>query len=777
MDDSFPIILSNREEVRKGNIKELTISALERETQRLFRDEFTQCTAKYMADDATLVTLDDDDDLETEWGVLNPESSDEDSDDDDSDNENEDKQTKALRILVFFKIKKMEIQCPQPVEVRVTNIKSTTAVFEWRIARHTLTKTQMSALQFEIQQLSSKTVTKCNVIVDHNGLYQIKLSGLCAMTPYKFVRRSLLCTNHNAIFSDTCEPFEFETSKDLLTQPNDIPRDIPAPTDLQVIALYPNRVTLAWNHTAIEHLKHYDFEYYIEERDVFTGDCAATEDGNLIEIMSLYPSTQYTFVCKAKYYDPERKLSDAYYVNDALISSPTNAVTITTPQMNTNRNDYRTRSIDKVRWVKRGNELELFWSAPESFVGKIEYELRDKMQGNMLLGTANKLPVTISTGDRGHSIFENPSGQYVITVKPIFVADNDEKMERVEGKPYDIQIAIDDEKRDASSESMLELSVSFPQKNSKRSVKIDTTTCDLNRFTVRLCEQFQLSAQEQLKLSVRIRPNQIMKIDSETSWQSFINNHSESFIHANKKCPCEIATVMDAPGHVEVRVNESLDQFEIDFKSEDVDRYYGQVEARDPKSNALVDLGVACSFVKGTRIPLIYHVKGAFRYCVFRFKIKCGNRYSDSAYSAWTEWTQFSTPHAQLNSPLQSPLHSLPESTVSVHSPPLQQYQSSSPLHQSTTMPSSPLQPGGSAANNYNGPSESYDYGPSGGSGNDNLNNASQFRYPKPEQSNEAIKESSGNENVQKVSTSSLNELPDDVPGGDTNTFFANFGI
>eukprot|EP01084_Bolivina_argentea_P224769 380010_1 len=146
--------------------------------------------------------------------------------------------------------------------------------------------------------------------------------------------------------------------------------------------------------------------------------------------MSLYPSTQYTFVCKAKYYDPERKLSDAYYVNDALISSPTNAVTITTPQMNTNRNDYRTRSIDKVRWVKRGNELELFWSAPESFVGKIEYELRDKMQGNMLLGTANKLPVTISTGDRGHSIFENPSGQYVITVKPIFVADNDEKMER-----------------------------------------------------------------------------------------------------------------------------------------------------------------------------------------------------------------------------------------------------------------------------------------------------------------------------------------------------------
>eukprot|EP01083_Nonionella_stella_P185087 673949_1 len=191
MDDSFPIILSNREEVRKGNIKELTISALERETQRLFRDEFTQCTAKYMADDATLVTLDDDDDLETEWGVLNPESSDEDSDDDDSDDENEVKQTKALRIHVFFTIKKVKIQCPQPVAVRVTNIKSTTAVFEWQIGTHTLTQTQTSSLQFELQQLSPKLDINPDRMVANRFTHCLSQPFQCTLRHYNSTSRRL----------------------------------------------------------------------------------------------------------------------------------------------------------------------------------------------------------------------------------------------------------------------------------------------------------------------------------------------------------------------------------------------------------------------------------------------------------------------------------------------------------------------------------------------------------------------------------------------------------
>ena len=97
---------------------------------------------------------------------------------------------------------------------------------------------------------------------------------------------------------------------------------------------------------------------------------------------------------------------------------------------------YRTRPIEKPRWTKQGPELELTWSAPQSFHGRIEYELMDKIQ-NKIMGSINKLPVTISTGD-GKSIFGTKSGKYTIQVSPILI---DEEDQRVRGKPYDIQIS------------------------------------------------------------------------------------------------------------------------------------------------------------------------------------------------------------------------------------------------------------------------------------------------------------------------------------------------
>ena len=451
MDDSYPVILTNKaqkDDRKKGSIKELTLLELQKETRRLFKDEFDKSDVTYAVEGQEDMELEEDDDIETEWEELNGESDDDDEDHDEDDAEDEESGKKPLRIVVTFTLRKIEIRPPAPVGVRTIKKSSTTVTFSWGIGPHKLDNTQISSLKFEIIQQIPKInqdkpiIIQCNPIADSSEKYVVKISGLTPNTRYQFVVRSVLFVadeNENK-YSDSSKPQDFNTTKIVSMNANQLPTTISPPTDLQVIALYPDKVILAWNH-AIEDYNNnnYDYEYYIEESDYYGGEIvAATEDQHFLELHNLTPSTQYTFVCKAKYYDPQRKLSDQYYRNTQIISSPTNTVTITTPEEKSSIDDYKTRPIDKARWTKQGMELELFWSAPESFRGKIEYQLMDKIQNKILGPPINKLPVIISTGD-GKSIFGTKSGKYTIQVSPILI--DERQKQRVTGKPYDIQIS------------------------------------------------------------------------------------------------------------------------------------------------------------------------------------------------------------------------------------------------------------------------------------------------------------------------------------------------
>lgn len=449
MDDSYPVILINQGNRRSGSIKELTILELKKETRRLFKDLYDRSEVKYCVEGQDDIEIEDDDDIQTEWEELNGESDDDDDEDHDEDDaEDEDRGKKPLRIVVVFTLRKIEIKPPKPVAFRIEDISSTHVTFSWTNGPHKLDNTQISSLKFEIVQQRPKINQDKPIIIPFNPIaeskekYVVKISGLTADTQYQFIIRSVLFVTEENMnkFSDSSDPQSFRTKNIMSTNANQIPKTISPPTDLQVVALYPDKVILVWNH-AIEDYNNsnFDYEYYIEESDCFQGEIvAATEDQHFLELHNLTPSTQYTFVCKAKYYDPERKLSDQYYRNNQIISSPTNTVTITTPEEKTTIDDYKTRPIDKARWTKQGNELELFWSAPESFRGKIEYQLMDKIQNKILGPPVSKLPVVISTGD-GKSIFGTKSGKYTIQVSPILIEEDTNQ--RVMGKPYDIQIS------------------------------------------------------------------------------------------------------------------------------------------------------------------------------------------------------------------------------------------------------------------------------------------------------------------------------------------------
>ena len=414
MDDSYPIILNNNGIRKSGSIKELTMLELQRETRRLFKDEFDKSTVKYAVEGQDDIFLESNDDLDTEWEELNGDS-DDDNEDDDDDAEDEDKRKKPLRIVLIFTIKKIEIKPPKPISFRIESKSSTTVTFSWKLGHNksALDQTQISSLKFEIiQQLpqidnDNGVIVQCNPITNSAEKYVLKLSGLQPQTRYQFVIRSVLYHENQNKYSDSSEPQTFDTSKYVSLKHSQIPRIIAPPTDLQVIALYPHRVILAWNHVTDYEHDNYDYEYYIEETDVFGGDIvAATEDQHFLQLVELTPCTQYTFVCKAKYYDPQRRLSDHYYRDSAIVSAPTNTVTIITPEEKTTIDDYKTRPIDKARWTKQGTELELIWNAPESFHGRIEYELMDKIQSK-IMGSVNKLPVTMSTGEANLYLAQN----------------------------------------------------------------------------------------------------------------------------------------------------------------------------------------------------------------------------------------------------------------------------------------------------------------------------------------------------------------------------------
>ena len=184
----------------------------------------------------------------------------------------------------------------------------------------------------------------------------------------------------------------------------------------------------------------YDFEYLIYENDYYGGQqVAGTEDENMFEFKNLTPSTQYSFIVRAKYYDPERKLSDAHFQKTK--SAPSNILKITTPEKGTTIQDFETRTVEQARWRKDGHDLELMWSAPETFYGRIQYEILDGVQ-KKVLGTTCKVPVVLSTGERGKSMWGEKKGSFIITVRPIFVDDDDEKVPRVEAQHHDIEISM-----------------------------------------------------------------------------------------------------------------------------------------------------------------------------------------------------------------------------------------------------------------------------------------------------------------------------------------------
>eukprot|EP01084_Bolivina_argentea_P285582 489770_1 len=505
MDESYPIILISDVDKKKGTLKELTLLELSRETIRLFREECKLNDVEYWVNE---IQIEDDNDLETEFEAINGSDNEDENEDSDDDAEEEKKDFKFMFIRLEFKLKKIKICVPKPIKVGINNIQSTTVIFDWILDTTTLNENQLSALSFEIQQIFPKMdkinslITKCNPITNNNERYEIKLSGLHPETHYKFSIVSILKHENKNIYSELCDIIDFETQS--FIKSHNIPHEIEGPTDLQVIALYSDSVILSWNHNNPNILSKYDYEYYIYEQDVFGNEIiAATEDNHFIRIKHLSPLTQYTFICKSKYYDPERLLSDMYYQHTQIISTSTNSVTIITPQNKINIYDYKTRTINKVRWrwIEKQNQLELFWVAPESFYGRIEYEIMDKIQGK-IIGNCCKLPVIITTDNKNKSIFEKQNGKYIITVKPILIND-DEKEEQIYCEPYDIEITIDDEKNNYSSQSMLEFSIKYitstENNNMQRTIRIDTANCDFNNFKKKILFQFKINNKKKIK--------------------------------------------------------------------------------------------------------------------------------------------------------------------------------------------------------------------------------------------------------------------------------------
>ena len=124
------------------------------------------------------------------------------------------------------------------------------------------------------------------------------------------------------------------------------------------------------------------FEYVLHEHDNFGGArIAATEDEQQLRVHALAPSTSYTFE-RAELYDALRKLSDAHF--DGQLrgatprpSAPSNRVSLTTPGAQQRLGDFATRSVEHPRWLKNDQQLELSWTAPETFCGRIRYEVID----------------------------------------------------------------------------------------------------------------------------------------------------------------------------------------------------------------------------------------------------------------------------------------------------------------------------------------------------------------------------------------------------------------
>jgi len=663
MDSKYPVILINNNVAKKGNLKELTLRNLQNETRKLFRDQFDHSDVTFETEEG--VELDNDADIVTEFEDIN-EDDDDDEDDEDHDDDDDDdgmepeKEATALRITVTFTPKKVVIKPPKPVQFRAEKTNSCSVILRWLLGDHQLEKTQISSLEFEIKQLEPKlSNVDDNVVLKHkccpgttaNAPYLIKLSGLKSSTSHTFVIRSALYDTKEAqyFYSESSEPLQVTTRRNQLISPHDIPQQITPPTELQVIELNHDSAVLAWNHVTDDSVIS-DYEYYISESDVFGGETiAATEDSHFVKVFNLMPSTRFTFVCRAKYYDPERKLSDQYYQNEKFMSTATNAVTIETPEEKVSAADFRMRSIEKVKWVKRRNELELFWEPPTTFCGKIRYQISDKVS-NTVLGDAEKLPVVISTGDN-KSIFGRNSGKYIIGVLPILIDEKDPK-NPVYCKEYDIQITIDDDKEDASNESELEIKVVFDSANAQRVFTINTVSCNFERFQQKLSQQFGLQNSQSLKIKLRFKSPmsdqlQQMDVDTAQQWDTFLKNHGNRLIREARTVHCFIHLKLETPSSVRVTANEKFDSFDIHFRSVKTQKYEAEVECkRDPKNTSYERLGDDHK-VHGAGTPLNFRVKEQWKAWHFRFRVRCRNPDCDSDFSRWTSWHRLPQPVSQ----------------------------------------------------------------------------------------------------------------------------------
>ena len=248
----YPILFLRQNKADKhGNISELTMDALRRETQRLFKKELKKNDVEFY-DESFKIKMEENDDLEDEYDRIMDSDSDNESDSDsDSDSEDDDdmksggKRQPAIKIRLRFILRNIDITPPIPTGVHYHDryIKATTAVLDWKLPlNHNLSAEQISSLEFEVLQQLPKIqngdflVAKCNPLTDQSQKYMIKLHGLLPKTDYQFKIRSVLYHKGEKKISGDSELVMFKTTPFKGLQRTDISSlpTIPPPSDLQV---------------------------------------------------------------------------------------------------------------------------------------------------------------------------------------------------------------------------------------------------------------------------------------------------------------------------------------------------------------------------------------------------------------------------------------------------------------------------------------------------------------------------------------------------------------